>query len=227
MIKQIPGTYKYTKIHNAFITSLGVLKGHEWDKPAKGYTAYSPESIRRNSGMDAVKLFIRKKLEASHKQKHKNLTEIHCAFCGLRMNVTSNDQIEHFSPKSKLRTPAWMFLPDNLILACTLCNGPKGKGNKDVIKKKGATYKKYEFKIVHPKLDDPAKHYKYTDTRNLVLVKSKCSSRGKLSVEWFKLDKKPKTMARINEYMENAYKVDWKNGTINFDTSFGKKHFSK
>lgn len=226
MIRQITVTYSYTKKHVAFITSLGVLSGHEWDNSSKGFAPHSAESVRRNKGMAKLKDFIRKKLELSHKQTHGNITEIHCAFCGLRLNITSNDEIEHFSPKAKSRTPQWMFLQENLLLACHLCNGPKRKGNKKVTDSPNIQYGLSQFKIVHPRLHDPDKHYAYSDPNKLVMCKAKSSKEGKQSIKWFKLDKDAMTQARINEFNEQAFKIDKKTGKITYDSSFAKKHFS-
>lgn len=226
MIKKIAVSFTFTKSHSVFIKSLGKLEGHEWDKPSQGFVPRSPGSVKRNSQMKAVKSFIRKKLVVSHIQKRKNISEIHCAYCGLRMKVTSNDEIEHFSPKAHARTPKWMFHPNNLLLACHLCNGPTKKGSKDVIAKRNIQYEKCEFKIVHPRLDDPAEHYKYRDKNNLIFFKAKCSTKGKRSVKWFQLDKDVQTLARINEFNEDSYSFNSKKGAIEYDSSFGRKHFS-
>src|SRR5687768_3950858 len=133
MIKKITKTFRYNQELNKFITSLGTLQGHEWDEPSKGLVARTPQSAAKNAGMEGLKKFIRKKLDVAHRQKSRNIVASHCAYCGLRLNVTSNDEIEHFVPKAARHAPEWMFTPVNLLLACHLCNGPKRKGNKNVV----------------------------------------------------------------------------------------------
>ncbi|MBF0311151.1 MAG: TIGR02646 family protein [Magnetococcales bacterium] len=43
----------------------------------------------------------------------------HCAFCDLRLALSSTETIEHFKPKSTF--PELAFVWDNLYPACTLC----------------------------------------------------------------------------------------------------------
>ncbi|EOB2572124.1 HNH endonuclease [Vibrio fluvialis] len=100
----------------------------------------------------------------SHIRSHyRKEQKARCAYCGKDLSVQSaaNCHVEHIAPKSLYKE--YMFLPQNLCLACADCN--EIKGDIDTIKPlpKGKKRKRYprassQFKIIHPHFDNYDDH---------------------------------------------------------------------
>jgi 5-methylcytosine-specific restriction endonuclease McrA len=103
----------YTDEQKAFIASMPKLIGKEWDSNRK----LSKPLWIRGDGTKIEQLKSHISTDLNTKQ------EPFCAYCGMKLNLTSNDQIEHIAPKGSGRYPQFMFEESNLILACSLCNG--------------------------------------------------------------------------------------------------------
>ena len=122
-----------------------------------------------------------------------------CAYCGEILGRSSSRRIiEHIAPKNKY--PQFIIVKNNLVLACSLCNGFEKKGNKDTIKSIDVVYKKCKFKIVHPYFDNPEDHYEYIKSHNnaTILIKG-ITEKGKESVSMFGLNDTPRIEGRYKE----------------------------
>ena len=149
MIAQIPKSFKLTEKEKSFIKTLPNLEGYLWDKPGERLKKRSKHRVYRQNKIKALKKRILTKLEESHKQNFQGRKVTHCAYCGLELNLTSSEEIEHFLPKAK--HPSVMFTPENLFIACAKCNKPGRKGSTEILKgilKK--SFRKNDFIIVHP-----------------------------------------------------------------------------
>ena len=88
---------------------------------------------------------LRKAIRCKLKSMQKNL----CVYCGCR--VWDDGDVEHIVHKAAY--PEFLFTPLNLAFACKVCNQTY-KGDKDVVSAAGTSYATYQFKIVHPYIDD-------------------------------------------------------------------------
>ena len=113
-----------TEKQNEIIKSFGVLKVEHWKK----------NETR-----------LRKAIRESLKKKQ----DSRCVYCGCR--VWGNGDVEHIVHKADY--PEFLFTPQNLAYSCKICNQTY-KGDKDIVAIKGTSYEKYQFKIVHPYIDD-------------------------------------------------------------------------
>lgn len=102
-----------------------------------------------------LRIYIREHYRREQKSK--------CAYCKKDVSTTSalNCHVEHIAPKSKYK--GYMFMPQNLCVACADCN--QIKNEKDTIHPlpKGKPRKRYPdsssaFKIFHPHHDKYEEH---------------------------------------------------------------------
>lgn len=192
---------KYTKEQERFIALMPKLKGKEWDNDRK--LKYPPWIWGDGTKIENLKKHIKKEL--NDKQ------ELYCAYCGMRLELTSEDQIEHIAPKGKDRYPQFMFNKSNLILACSLCNGFEKKekrGNFKTISKLEAEYQNCKFNIVHPYFDNPEDHLDLGSPENKRVTISSKTLKGQKSITVFKLDEEPQTNGRWHHLIEYIYDLD-------------------
>jgi uncharacterized protein (TIGR02646 family) len=177
MIKQLISKPKIPKYIQRKINALNPLTGGEWND--------------NNLEIKEFKSLLKSQLLIIQKDK--------CAYCSLFLNETSREEIEHIAPKGgniRPKYPDFTFTVCNLVLACSLCNGPTKKGMKDSIERKSPHYKRCKFKIVHPYFDDHSLHYSWTDTNNKTLIQG-ISTKGFASIKMFKLNSSQQTEARV------------------------------
>ena len=181
------------------------LQGYEWDSslPRPPWNWGDQKKIKE------IKKHIKKALEESQGK--------FCAYCGMRLELTSEIQIEHIAPKGENRYPQFMFHCSNLVLSCSLCNGflkKEREENYDTIVRLDTEYEKSDFNIVHPYLDDPSKHLELGRNGDGILIKS-TSDKGAKTIDVFKLDEEPQTTARgehFNRYLktfDEKYRQDY------------------
>lgn len=108
-----------------------------------------------------------------------------CVYCE-RLLIGLNPQIDHIANKADYKE--FSFEPLNLASACSFCNGPTNKHNKDTISIKNDVYSECIFKIVHPYLDRIEEHFAYLDNSKLVYDYSNCSNKGKITIDFFGWD---------------------------------------
>lgn len=194
MIKQVKlRIYLPTEVRKA-IRKMRPYKGGDWD--------------RTEEDVKTFKRIVRAQLEACQEGK--------CAYCGLRLGETSRDELEHVAPKGGAIRPKhveWTFETLNLVLSCVLCNSPKMKGTKETISVKSPRYSACQFKIVHPRFDDPNKHFDWSDVGKKILISAK-SSKGTESIEMFKLDSTLRSEARAKQVLFDSLPDDEVNQII-------------
>ena len=81
-----------------------------------------------------------------------------CAFCRIKATIASGAMhCEHIVYKNK--HPQWMFHPENLCLACSICNSSKGT-TEVLADPQTSTYPTTSegFKIIHPLYDKYSEH---------------------------------------------------------------------
>jgi uncharacterized protein (TIGR02646 family) len=194
---RIPQQIHFTLLERVFLNGFPDLIGSEWSEPLD-YDIWQNGDRNR---ITALKTSIKTKLEA--------IQGLNCAFCGMPLRVTSAEQIEHIAPKGKNRFPEYMFYPNNLVLACGLCNGFEKKEKKVFCKtvgKRNDSYETHYFNIVHPKLDHPSDHYDLGRYENKVTITSK-TLKGQKSIAMLKLDEEPHTTERGKMLMKHIYEI--------------------
>ena len=180
-----------------FIADMPELQGNEWEAknlPRPPWVWGDGEKIK------ALKDSIRASLNELHGE--------YCIYCGMDLNVTSGNQIEHIAPKA--RYPKFTFERFNLVLACSLCNGFEKKeraGYWDTVAQPSDIYEDCEFRIVHPYFDEPEDHLELNRHGGKVLIKG-LSAKGLRSIETFLLDGEPLTNQRGTLVIRQMYNLN-------------------
>lgn len=129
-----------------------------------------------------------------------------CAYCESKVTHISYPHIEHWRPKKAVyedkNHPGYYWLAsewDNLLLACSICNSQRYKGNKFPIEvtSKYATKSNHSITmetplLINPCLEDPEYHLEYTDLGAIIGHTIK----GKTSVNIYGLDRIELTLER-------------------------------
>lgn len=109
--------------------------------------------------------------------------QCYCAFCEGLVNE-GDAPIEHISPKG--RTPDFVYEPYNLVVSCTRCNSPKIKGEKPtIVGAVNPVYASNNFRLVHPRLDNPNQHIVFQDADRTVFDAPNCSQKGRDTIAFF------------------------------------------
>ncbi|WP_456364945.1 hypothetical protein C1N73_34030 (plasmid) [Priestia aryabhattai] len=128
-----------------------------------------------NSQGDPVEFNIYRKEEV--KKSLKLLFHDKCAYCESKIAHITYPHIEHWRPKKAVYEdkshPGYYWLAsgwDNLLLACSICNGQKHKGNKFPIEAMSKYARKSNHSItledpllINPCLENPEHHLQYTE----------------------------------------------------------------
>lgn len=193
-IRKLPICINYSDEQEEFLDYLRPMRNFYWDTRTK----IPHKKWGTLATLNRLKSFIREKLITSH--------GLFCSYCGLKLKETSGDEIDHIAPKSNY--PEFTFEPLNLVLSCTLCNGPTKKHTYNSIEKLAAQYENCTFKIVHPYFDDPSLHYSYKNTENGIpaIIELK-TSKAIESNELFKLDSPEMTEARVKDGLLQMYPI--------------------
>lgn len=180
MISQITSTFKLLPAQDSFLLTHVPLKPGAWDR----------------SDVEDIKNEIHKQLLLIQKNN--------CCYCGLKVNEGGRAEIDHIAKKGGAKRPAYtefIFTPKNLAIACQYCNSSSKKGQDDVLAHVDlANYENCTFKIVHPYMHNPQKHYKWTKGKYKILISS-ITDEAKYSIELFELDSEAHTMARAKQVM--------------------------
>ncbi|MCD7040137.1 HNH endonuclease [Pseudomonas sp. MAFF 311095] len=119
-----------------------------------------------------------------------------CAYCGSRL-FESHPARDHIAPKEVYFK--WTFWPENLVLACFACNTDQKKSYDPVIAC-GSSYRNTTFKFVHPYLDDPTLHIKFTGHRLKILISAASSSaKGQETINLFDLASTERSKQRAKD----------------------------
>lgn len=196
-IIQIRNAIEYNVFERVFLNGIPELVGTEWS----GNLDYTIWQWGDGERIKKLKESIRRKLET--------IQGLNCAFCGMTLRVTSEEQIEHIAPKGRGRYPEYMFYPNNLVLACGLCNGFQKKERREfsnTIGKRRDLYELHYFNIVHPKLDNPRDHYDLgRDEDNITITH--LTLKGQKSIAMLELDQEPHTTERGKMMMRHFYEI--------------------
>ncbi|WP_144290172.1 HNH endonuclease [Ideonella sp. A 288] len=140
------------------------------------------------------------KLSKAFKKKFTELLLIEqskrCAYCGCRL-FEKRPHRDHIAPKEKYQE--WMFWPENLVLACFACNTDL-KATYDPVVKRSKSYRRNEFSIVHPYLDDPVLHVDYlADGLNILIGPVGNSAKGLKTIQLFDLSNPERAKQRAKD----------------------------
>lgn len=138
----------------------------------------------------------------------KRLTELliieqskRCAYCGCRL-FEKRPHRDHIAPKEKYQE--WMFWPENLVLACFACNTDL-KATFDPVVRKARSYRRTEFSIVHPYLDDPSLHIGYAaNGLNILIAPVGNSLKGLRTIQLFDLSNPGRAKQRAKDLLFDA-----------------------
>lgn len=126
-------------------------------------------------------------------------TQDTCCYCGLMIGKDAKRRKErdHFAPDSV--HSEFRFLPMNIVLSCSVCNGLETKRDIDTITGKEAVYEDCTFSIIHPRLDDIHEHIEFVGKGgNIPLVKN-ASQKGQSHISLFDLDHPVQISLRASE----------------------------
>lgn len=185
---------KYSAEELEYISTLDLREDNQWDSTKS-----------RNKA-------LKKNIRAQMRQTQEN----RCAYCGFLLDVTSRADIEHIALKKVY--PQFMYEPYNLVLACTFCNYPPHKGQKDVIEAYDPDYKKCTFSIIHPYFDIPENFMEVEEDADYIIVlkkglSDKAAQKAKNTIEMFELNSPGRRHQRMLEANYNL-RTDEKAGMI-------------
>lgn len=152
-------------------------------KPTKEERLAIREQEEKVSGLvpedwDSKKTYIKSFKENLRKDMYKKQNEL-CAFCRIHTSPACVPMHrEHIVYKKE--HPEWMFLPQNLCIACPICN--QYKGTAEVLTTpRTKTYPKSGkgFRIIHPLYD---KYSDHIELLNDILYKGK-TKKGSFTIE--------------------------------------------
>lgn len=149
-------------------------------------------NLWKDKRLDALKENIRDHLREKQKGR--------CAFCRMKLHEeNATAEVEHVVNKGSRLD--WMFLPQNMVLSCKLCNSSKGakKALKDM------TLSDYpddgeEFLFVNPYFDRYSEHI---EIKNDILYMG-ITDKGKYTVKECHLNRPKLTIARAEEVIKNS-----------------------
>ncbi len=128
-----------------------------------------------------------------------------CCYCGLELGETSRVEIEHIAPKAGRQGnfPQFSYYKYNLAAICQFCNSSSKKGEFNPITKESPLYRRCEFSIVHPYLNDPAQYYDFKRNSLQIVISAKegvNKSKALKSIEIFGLSEEAHANARAKQY---------------------------
>ncbi|MFA6277321.1 MAG: hypothetical protein WC622_11260 [Pedobacter sp.] len=176
MINQLTQTFTLTPAQQAAVNALMPFTRDTWE-------SYAAHDIR-----DLIGVQLR------------NFQNGKCCFCGLLYDETGRGEIEHIAPKKARPNeyPEFSFSPQNLAMACQLCNSSTMKGQYNSIDIHNANYGNCTFKIVHPYLHNHALHYRWNHGLLRVVITG-ITNEAKESIRLFKLAEEHRTTARAKQ----------------------------
>ncbi|HUC81526.1 MAG TPA: hypothetical protein VMR70_11455 [Flavisolibacter sp.] len=183
--KKIEGSIYYTPAERDLINHLRPHAAAQWQGKLPG-KRWGARTQRDN---------FKKKIKVALE----DLQGEFCCFCGLELGETSAAQIEHIAPKGDY--PQFMFINNNLALACSLCNGFEKKGEIETIEIYNDDYEQCTFLIVHPYRDDPWEHFEVVDYDKGDIIFRYLTPQAERSRDIFDLDGPKQIRARGKHFM--------------------------
>lgn len=141
---------------------------------------------------------LRKSIRSTLKEMQKGL----CVYCGC--TVRDNGDVEHIVHKAAY--PQFLFTPQNLAFSCKACNQTY-KGDKNIVSAPGTSYDTYQFKIVHPYIDDVDHFFDTTKFRIQIRPGLNCAEqkRAKATCELLHWEDTEVVFRRATETMAQMY----------------------
>jgi uncharacterized protein (TIGR02646 family) len=163
------------------------------DLNAQGYDTWS----KKLPGMAHGSRARRDRLKQKIKEQLLTIQDGYCAYCGISFSIrggNSSIHREHVAPKHIDVHIRFIFEPQNLVLACSRCNGFDYKGSKNYLTLYDEDYSVCEFSIVHPHLDDFFEHL--TDQNGIIIEIVNDSEKGQKSLKEFGINDESEIMIR-------------------------------
>ena len=190
--QNISGSIIYTDDEQKFIEQIPADYKKAWDGDLKDINIEDGKKIR-----DQLKLDIKERIN--------EIQEPFCIYCGIHFDIVGISEREHIAPKG--HHPEYVFVNDNLALACHYCNGSSKKHTKDTILIKGDNYKDCEFSIIHPFYDKYEEEIEFSfKDADLVLSPKNGSSKGFVTIKMFELDGVRQTGLRGGAILRDSMK---------------------
>ena len=124
-----------------------------------------------------------------------------CAYCGSYL-FEENPHRDHIAPKSPYFK--WTFWPVNLVLACYACNTDRKK-TFDTVAVIRPSYRRTQFRIIHPYFDNPNDHLTFIGHRGSILIKPRNGSeKGRETIELFDLMSPERAKQRAKDALFDA-----------------------
>jgi len=134
----------------------------------------------------------------------------YCYYCGLKFEFRvglvgiRNIEREHFAPKSTYKQ--FTFTPENLVLACSICNGTDYKGSENTIENLATIYRNCTFNIIQPYLDNRSDHLSALEDGTIMIVNG--SIKGWNTIKLFGLNETYPIEIRSLHFKCQRYRVD-------------------
>ena len=188
--------FLYHYADKLFVDYLNKENPHVWD----GRLPNPPFLRGSRTKRDDLKNFIKNKLTL--------IQGDYCIYCGVKFRTKSEAQREHILPKETY--PEYTFEAQNLVLACSRCNGFDFKHIKDyAVVPVVADYHLNNFEIIHPYLDNLHDHL---DVSGVVLAVKDNSPKGHKTIDEFQLNDEYNCNFRGGDIYRKKYEIS--DGTL-------------
>ena len=144
------------------VIRFNTIGADSWDK-----------SLKDDIGFEDGDISKRTKFKKEIKKHLIKMQESYCYYCGRSFflfgenekRFSRNIHIDHILPKKAThgRYGRFTFETQNLILACSICNGRDFKGSLDFCIEPSDDYDVMSFSIVHPYFEDINQHFRIED----------------------------------------------------------------
>ncbi|WP_309607946.1 hypothetical protein [Flavobacterium sp.] len=116
-----------------------------------------------------------------------------CAFCESNITQVYAGDIEHFRPKSKF--PEFCFEWENLLFACSVCNGKSNKGDKFPLENEGGF-------LIDPTEENPSDFFRFEfDQVTKLFLLIPINERGETMLKTVKLNREDLAEFRTTQLM--------------------------
>ncbi len=129
-----------------------------------------------------------------------------CAYCESKITHVTYPHIEHYRPKKKY--PQYTFEWQNLLLACSICNGSAHKGDKFPLKD-GNVDKPL---LLNPCDDDPGQHLEFEQARVVFLSERGQKTRNLLGLNRDELFDRRRELLHYLDYIRRTVEDYERNG---------------
>ncbi|HFK6079473.1 TPA: HNH endonuclease [Enterobacter cloacae] len=151
------------------VIRFNTIGADSWDK-----------SLKDDIGFEDGDISKRTKFKKEIKKHLIKMQENYCYYCGRSFflfgenekRFSRNIHIDHILPKKAAhgRYGRFTFEPQNLILACSICNGRDFKGSLDFCDEPSDDYDAMSFSIVHPYFENINQHFRIEDDGTAVKI---------------------------------------------------------